>query len=119
MMTPDLREHFKLEISQALLAQKSSDYETAWKHLGRAHILGQFFAGSHVYVHILMFLLALKTLTWSEIIGQIPRLILAAPGSWTKKAPKGNTGLSNVGIFQPMEIPADIKNTLNQKQLKQ
>lgn len=112
-MSPTVREHFNLELSLARLAEKSSDFKTAWKHLARAHIIGQYFAGPHLLTHVLMFRLGCKTHNLSEILGQIPRLILAAPGSWFKKAPKGNTGLSNVGIFQPLEIPDDLKQLLN------
>lgn len=43
-----------------------------------------------------------------EILGQIPRIILAIPGSLTGLAPKGNTGGSNVGSFTPMKIPDDL-----------
>lgn len=111
-MNPKAREHFNLELSLSRLAEKSNDYETAWKHLARAHILGQYFAWPHVQTHLLMFRLGFKTHNTKEILGQIPRLILAAPGSWLKRAPKGNTGLSNVGIFQPMEIPDDLKKIL-------
>ena len=112
-MPPKIREHFNLELSLARLAENARDFESAWKHLARAHILSQYFAGPHVWTHILMLRLGLKTYNTSEILGQIPRLILAAPGSWFKKAPKGNTGLSNVGIFQPLEIPNDLKQLLS------
>lgn len=112
MMSPTLREHFNLELSLARLAENARDFESAWKHLARAHILSQYFAGPHVFTHILMLRLGLKTHNMTEILGQIPRLILAAPGSWFNRAPKGNTGLSNVGIFQPMEIPNDLKQIL-------
>lgn len=112
-MSPLFREHFKLELSLARLAENASDFETAWKHLARAHIIGQYFAGPHLLTHVLMFRLGFKTQNLTEIFGQIPRLILAAPGSWFKKAPKGNTGLSNVGIFQPLAIPDDLKQLLN------
>ena len=111
-MSPKLREHFNLELSLASLAEKNKSYESAWAHLARAHILGQYFAWPHLVTHIYMFRLGLKTHNLKEIVGQIPRLILAAPGSWFKKAPKGNTGLSNVGIFQPLEIPEDLKSLL-------
>lgn len=113
-MSPIVREHFKLELSLARLAEKSSDFKIAWKHLARAHILGQYFAGPHLLTHILMFRLGFKTHNLSEILGQIPRLLLAAPGSWTKRAPIGNTGLSDVGIFHPLEIPDDLKQILQQ-----
>jgi hypothetical protein len=111
-MLPKIREHFNLEISLARLAIDSNDPASAWRHLGRAHILGQFHAGPHLKVHWLMFVFGIKTRRLAEVFAQIPRLVLAAPGSWTKKAPVGNTGLSDVGIFQPLEIPDDLKKIL-------
>lgn len=92
-----------------------SDPTLTWHHLARAHVLGQFYAGPHLRVHTWMFIFGIKTLNAKEMIGQIPRLLLAAPGSILRKAPKGNTGLSNAGLFQPMPIPEDLQNLLNNK----
>ena len=109
MMSPKVREHFDLELSLAKLAEQNKDFNSAWNHLARAHILGQYFAWPHLLTHIKMICLGFKTHNKTEILGQIPRIILAMPGSWFNKAPKGNTGLSNVGIFEPLEIPEDLK----------
>lgn len=114
-MRPKLREHFESELQQARQAIAGTDNSLVWNGLARAHILGQFDVGPHLRVHIWMFLFALKTLNTREIFGQIPRLLLAAPGSLFKKAPRGNTGLSDVGIFQPMNIPEDLQSILNEK----
>ena len=111
-MSPKIREHFNLELSLAKLAEQNKDLNSAWAHLARAHILGQYFAWPHVKTHIKMLRLGIKTHNSTEIFGQIPRLILAMPGSWFNKAPKGNTGLSDIGIFQPLEIPDDLKQIL-------
>jgi hypothetical protein len=62
-----------------------------------------------------MLLLALRVFDLKEMLGQIPRILLAAPGSLLGKAPRGNTGRSNVGIFTPMNIPADLEAILSQK----
>ena len=107
-MNPHLKKHFENEIGLAISAMNNSENTLAWTHFSRAHILGQFYVWPHLKVHLWMFLFGLKTFNIQEIIGQIPRLILAAPGSIFKKAPLGNTGLSNVGIFQPMPIPSDL-----------
>jgi hypothetical protein len=55
-----------------------------------------------------MFSFALRRGDLRELLGQLPRLLLAAPGSWTGRAPRGNTGGGDVGIFTPLEIPADL-----------
>jgi len=40
-------------------------------------------------------------------------VLLAAPGSWLGRAPLGNTGGANVGIFTPMAIPEDLQRMLD------
>jgi hypothetical protein len=48
-----------------------------------------------------------------ELLGQFARLLLAGPGSWLGRAPLGNTGGANVGIFSPMPIPEDLRALLD------
>lgn len=78
----------------------NKNYEDALRLLEEAHIISQPHAWPHLCVHWKMFLLALKHRKWKEVIGQIPRLILAIPGSLTGKAPKGNVGSTRMGIFE-------------------
>lgn len=111
-MKPRLKEYFDAEIKKHNQFVKVANHSEAWQALARAHILGQFYSWPHLVVHWLMFCQGLRTLNMNEIIGQIPRLLLAIPGSLTGKAPRGNTGLSNVGIFQPMDIPQDLQDIL-------
>jgi hypothetical protein len=44
-----------------------------------------------------------------EIIGQLTRVIVAGPGSWTGRYPVGNTGGADVSAFQPMPVPDDVR----------
>jgi hypothetical protein len=44
-----------------------------------------------------------------EIIGQLMRLVVAGPGSWTGRYPVGNTGGANVSALQPMDVPDDLR----------
>ena len=81
-------------------SEKESGYYSALNALERAHILSQPFALPHLYIHWLMFLLALRHYVFKEAIGQIPRLILAMPGSLIGKAPRGNVGSTKMGIFE-------------------
>ena len=90
-----------------------SQVETAWTALSRAHILSQSYALRHVQVHWMMLCYAWRTREIRELTGQIPRLILAAPASWLGRAPLGNTGRSDVGMFRPMSIAADLREILN------
>ncbi|MBZ4410427.1 DUF3703 domain-containing protein [Myxococcus faecalis] len=108
-MTPTLRTHFDLELRRAEQAHARGAHQDAWRFLERAHILSQAHAWPHLRVHGAMFRWAVRHGDWGELLGQLPRLLLAAPGSWLGRAPLGNTGGANVGIFTPMDIPEDLR----------
>ena len=112
-MNEKLRTAFLEELRVARRAEQGSDLARAWHHLERAHVLSQSFAWPHVRVHGRMFAFAWRRRDWRELLGQIPRVLLAAPGSWTGRAPQGNTGGARVGIFTPMEIPAELQAVLS------
>lgn len=57
----------------------------------------------HLLVHLEMFWLAVKYRQWGEVLGQIPRIILAVPGSLLKLAPAGNVGSTRMGIFEKVD----------------
>jgi len=107
-MKPRVREVFDYELQAARASESHSEIKEAWHHLELAHILSQAHAGAHLRVHWLMLCFAFRQRNLPEVLGQIPRLLLAAPGSWTGRAPRGNTGGANVGIFTPMPIPAEL-----------
>jgi hypothetical protein len=113
-MSPKLADSFKAELAAAKQAEALGNHDHAWGSLERAHVLSQFHAGPHVRVHFAMAAFAWRRHDLSELVGQLPRLLLAAPGSWTGRAPLGNTGGSDVGIFTPMDIPEDLRMLLDQ-----
>lgn len=78
-------------------------YEELLSKLEQEHVRVQFQAIPHFIVHWKMIALAFRFKVWSEFIGQIPRLILAIPGSMTGKAPRGNLGSTKMGIFEVMK----------------
>jgi hypothetical protein len=47
-----------------------------------------------------------------EIIGQVVRVVVAAPGSWTGRYPVGNTGGADVSALRPLPIPEDLRTLL-------
>lgn len=110
-----LRAAFDRELEAARRAESSCDFAVAWTRLERAHVLSQSFARPHVGVHLRMAAFAWRRRNLREILGQVPRILLAAPGSWTGRAPRGNTGGAEVGIFMPMEIPEDLREILDRK----
>lgn len=76
------------------------NYDELLLLLEDAHLSSQPYAWPHFVVHWQMLSLALKHGQWKEVMGQIPRLILAMPGSWLGKAPEGNIGSTRMGIFE-------------------
>ena len=75
------------KIQAALRAKEYQGYEVSLRLLEEAHVLTQPFAGPHFHVHWKMFHLAFEFGNWKELIGQIPRLLLAIPGSLLSRAP--------------------------------
>lgn len=111
-MNKNLRYYYELELEESGIAIKNKKIELAWKHLERAHILGQFFWKAHAYSHYKMLVLSFKSKNMREFFSQIPRLILAIPGSVLHIAPKGNVGTGRVGIFERMTVPEDLQKIL-------
>jgi uncharacterized protein DUF3703 len=104
-----LRAAWAAEIYRARAARAVDDRRSEWAHLERAHILSQPLAGPHVRTHIAMFAVALRRHDRRELLGQLFRIVVAAPGSMTGKYPSGNTGGADVSPFAPMPIPDDLR----------
>jgi hypothetical protein len=101
------------EIDAAHTAKSRGDMRDEWNHLERAHILSQPMAGRHVRTHLAMLGSALRRHDRHEISGQLFRVLVAAPGSWSGRYPAGNTGGADVSAFEPMEPPDDLRSILN------
>ena len=104
-----LRAAWATELDAAGAARSRDDTGAEWTHLERAHILSQPMAGAHVHTHAAMFTAALRRHDRHELVGQLFRIIVAAPGSVTGKYPVGNTGGADVSAFAPMTIPDDLQ----------
>jgi hypothetical protein len=63
--------------------------------------------------HGVMLASALRRRDRREVLGQLVRLAVAGPGSWTGRYPVGNTGGANVSALQPMPIPDDLRAILD------
>ena len=80
-----------------------------WTHLERAHILSQPMAVRHVRTHVAMLRYGLRRHDRREVVGQLVRMMVAGPGSVTRRYPVGNTGGADVSAFAPMPIPEDLR----------
>jgi hypothetical protein len=103
-----LKPFYQKELSEAAIAFSKGQLQQSWRHLERAHILGQPYPFAHSLVHWKMLLFGIKTKNTKEIIGQIPRLLIGGVKSFVGNIPLGNTGGANVPPLQPMEIPEDL-----------
>jgi hypothetical protein len=89
-------------------ARTSAEPETRWRHLERAHIISQPWPWPHTRNHLAMFALAIAQRDRREALGQVIRIIVAAPGSALGRYPEGNTGRAGVSLTQPMPVPGDL-----------
>jgi len=109
----DLRQAWAEERTAARAARQGTNAADEWRHLERAHVISQPMAGPHVRTHVAMLGYGLRHRDAREIVGQLVRLIVAAPGTWTGRFPVGNTGGANVSALKPMQIPDDLQAILN------
>ncbi|MDX5482857.1 MAG: DUF3703 domain-containing protein [Hymenobacteraceae bacterium] len=112
-MPAGLRVYYRQElISYRTLWQQGLPAE-AWRHLERAHVLGQPYPMEHTAVHWKMLLFGYKTRNAKEIVGQLPRLLVGGVKSWAGMIPVGNTGGANVPPLRPMPIPEDLQRIIS------
>jgi len=104
-----LRAAWADERAAAAKARTDGDAASEWTHLERAHILSQPMAGPHVRTHVDMLGYGIRHRDRREILGQVFRLLVAAPGTWTGKYPVGNTGAASVSALLPMPVPEDLR----------
>ena len=110
-----LRRAIELEFDAAALAVAAGDLTLGFRHLERAHVLGQAFVVPHVKSHLGMLRIGLRRRDTREIVGQLLRVPGAVIGSLLGHLPVGNTGGANVSPFRPMPIPEDLATVLAER----
>ena len=100
--------HYRKELKAFDTNLKLGELASAWKHLERAHILGQPYPIEHTYVHWLMLKLGFHIKNGREILGQLPRLIFGGVKSFVGTIPVGNTGGANIPPLKSLPIPEDL-----------
>lgn len=83
-----------------------------WPALERAHIASQPWTWPHARVHVAMFRTAWRQRDRHELVAQLVRLALAAPGSFTGRYPRSNTGRFTMGLTETAPIPHDLSEQL-------
>jgi hypothetical protein len=104
-----IKPHWDLEIASATQAESSGDPHRAFRHLERAHILGQNSTSLHTQTHILMMRWGFRQQSGREVAGQVFRIFGAATKTAFGLIPAGNTGGANVSPFRALPIPADLQ----------
>jgi hypothetical protein len=108
-MPATLRPYFEKELQHYHTCLEQGQVLAAWRHLERAHILGQPYPWEHTVAHGKMLAFGIRTKNAREIAGQLPRLLVGGIKSWAGTIPVGNTGGANVSPVRPMPIPADLQ----------
>lgn len=112
-MQSAVEQAYQVEVQQALKARHQQNWSDAWSHLERAHILGQQQFILHLQSHWLMLKLAADQSNWTEIRGQVLRLLLTPVGHLTGRLPIGNPGSSRYPVLQPLPVPDDLQSLLS------
>ena len=110
-MRQTLKDAFCFEMDAGIRLYMLNEFDAAFYHLERAHILGQCYIIPHTKSHWWMLKVGLKQHKYRDAFGQVTRIIASLLSSkiWV---PIGNTGGSNVNPFKPMAIPEDLKKVL-------
>jgi arylesterase / paraoxonase len=108
-MSQNLVAAFNVEMQQTIENFQLKDYDAAYRHVERAHILGQRFFVGHWRTHYWMLRIALATSDRKEVLGQIIRLFAVIPGFVFGWVPVGNTGRSTISAIATMPIPDDLR----------
>lgn len=114
-MPNGLKPHYRKELFSYKREFGKGNLQTAWRHLERAHILGQSYPYQHTEVHWVMLKFGLRIKDIKEVIGQVPRLLVGGVKSFVGTIPVGNTGGANVPPLRPMEIPQDLMELLKDR----
>ena len=112
-MNPRQRQAFDREVSLGRDLMAAGDPERAFKHLERAHIIGQTFVGAHSKAHWLMLTLEVRRRRVGAVFGQVVRLILGAIGSAVGVVPTGNTGGTDISMFKRLPIAPELQEIVN------
>lgn len=99
---------YEREVNEAERALQRKDFETAFRHLERAHVLAQRMTGRHTAIHWRMLVAGWTRGDLREVAGQVPRIVASILFSrlWV---PRGNSGRARVSAFQPMPVPEDLR----------
>lgn len=103
-MNRTLKMAFDAEMALANRLIEAGRLDHAFRHLERAHVLGQRNVVPHVRSHWAMLRIAIKRSSISEARGQVVRIVIGALGSVVGIFPVGNTGGTDISMFRRLPI---------------
>lgn len=115
VMHPTLKLAFEAEIACANRLIKAERLDHAFRHLERAHVLGQKHVVPHVRSHWAMLRIAIKRSSITETQGQAVRIVIGALGSAIGIVPIGNTGGTNISMFCRLPIDSELAHLLKDR----
>lgn len=113
-MKASIERHIAIEIAEAERLSAAGEAKAAFRHLERAHVIGQSSTYHHTHVHWLMLKHGFRERDAKEMVGQVLRIGGAATKTPLGIYPKGNTGGANVNPLKPMPIDSDLAEILEQ-----
>ncbi len=108
-MPENLKPFYNQELDLYLQHFNAGNLQDAWRHLERAHIIGQAYPWHHSYVHWKMLQYGMHIKSIKEVVGQIPRLLIGGVKSFVGKIPTGNTGGANIPPLKSLPITTELK----------
>lgn len=107
-MPKSLQPYFDRKLKAYQDSLQEANLQQAWRHLEKAHVIGQAYPFQNSYVHWKMLRFGIKIKTGREIRGQIPRLLIGGIKSFVGKIPVGNTGGANVPPLKSLPIEREV-----------
>lgn len=111
-----IRPYVQTELQLAREAEARHQSAVAFRHLERAHVLGQASTIEHVRIHWHMLVWGLRRRSLRECVGQAVRIVGAATKTAVGLVPRGNTGGSNVSPFERLPIPLELEAIIQKAQ---
>jgi len=91
----------------------AGNLDRAFRHLERAHVIGQAFVRPHAKAHWLMFTLEIRRGRLAAAVGQAVRIILGIVGSAVGVIPVGNTGGTDISMFKRLPIAPELQKIID------
>jgi Protein of unknown function (DUF3703) len=112
LINEKVKKFIEVELNLFATAYKLKDYNQAFSHLQRVHIVSQPYPIEHTLIHLRMLQFALVTYRPIEILVQIVYSMFSFKFSMLNIFPKGNTGGVNAVTKGRMEVSSDIESIL-------